>query len=59
MDVCCLCCVLSGRGLCNQLITHPESPTDYGAWLCLMKKPCKQGGHSSRWAAEPEKIKLS
>ena len=22
--VCCECCVLSGRGLCNELITHPE-----------------------------------
>ena len=24
MYVCCECCVLSGRGLCNELITHPE-----------------------------------
>ena len=24
MFVCCECCVLSGRGLCNELITHPE-----------------------------------
>ena len=24
MDVCCECCVLSGRGLCDGLITHPE-----------------------------------
>jgi hypothetical protein len=24
MDVCCVCCVLSGRGLCDELITRPE-----------------------------------
>jgi len=24
MDVCCECCVLSGRGLCGELITRPE-----------------------------------
>ena len=24
MLVCCECCVLSGRGLCDELITHPE-----------------------------------
>jgi len=24
MDVCCECCVLSGRGLCDGLITRPE-----------------------------------
>ena len=24
MSVCCECCVVSGRGLCDGLITHPE-----------------------------------
>jgi hypothetical protein len=24
MSVCCGCCVLSGRGLCEGLISHPE-----------------------------------
>jgi len=24
MFVCCECCVLSGKGLCDELITHPE-----------------------------------
>jgi hypothetical protein len=24
MDVCCECCVLSGRGLCDELVTRPE-----------------------------------
>jgi len=45
MFVCCECCVLSGRGLCDGLITRPErSPTDCGASLCVIKKPRKRGG---------------
>jgi hypothetical protein len=28
--VSCECCVLSGRGLCNGVITHAESPTEHG-----------------------------
>jgi hypothetical protein len=28
-----------------------------GASLCVIKKPRGRGGHSPRWAAEPEKIK--
>jgi hypothetical protein len=30
MDVCCECCVLSGRGLCDGLITRPEE--SYRVW---------------------------
>ena len=30
MSVCCECCVLSGRGLCDELITHPEE--SYRLW---------------------------
>ena len=30
MSVCCKCCVLSGRGLCDELITHPEE--SYRLW---------------------------
>jgi hypothetical protein len=56
MFVCCVCCVLSGRGLCDELITRPEGPTDCGASLSVIKKPRERGGHSPRWAAEPEKI---
>jgi len=33
MFVCCECCVLSGRGLCDELITRPEEP--YRLW-CVM-----------------------
>ena len=34
--VCCECYVLSGRGLCDELIPRPESPTDCGASLCVI-----------------------
>jgi hypothetical protein len=34
MDVCCDCCVLSGRGLCNKLITRAEKPTECGVSEC-------------------------
>ena len=33
MFVCCECCVLSGRGLCDKLITRPEE--SYKLW-CVM-----------------------
>jgi hypothetical protein len=36
MFVCCECCVLSGRGLCDELITLQSSPTDCGASLCVV-----------------------
>ena len=34
MDVCCECCVLSGRGLCDQLITRPEE--SYRLWCVVV-----------------------
>jgi len=37
MSVCCECCVLSGRGLCNELITHPEEP--YWLWCVVLCDP--------------------
>ena len=33
MDVCLLCCVLSGRGLCDEMITRPEE--SYRLWCDL------------------------
>jgi len=33
MSVCCECCVLSGRGLCDELITHPEE--SYRLWCVV------------------------
>ena len=40
MFVCCECCVLSGRGLCDALITRPEEA--YRLWcvlVCDLEKP--------------------
>ena len=50
MSVCCECCVLSGRGLCDKLITHPEEP--YRLWCVVvcdleaswMRRPWPNGG---------------
>jgi len=33
MLVCCECCVLSGRGLCDELISRPEE--SYGLWCVV------------------------
>jgi hypothetical protein len=48
--------MLSGRGLCDGMITRPEEPTVCGASLCVVTKPRERGGHSPRWAAESEII---
>ena len=34
MFVCCECCVLSGRGLCDELITCPEE--SYRLWCVIV-----------------------
>jgi len=34
MFVCCECCVLSGRGLCDELITCPEE--SYRLWRVVL-----------------------
>jgi hypothetical protein len=34
MSVCCECYVLSGRGLCDKLITHPEE--SYRLWCVIV-----------------------
>ena len=34
MFVCCECCVLSGRDLCEELITHPEE--SYRLWCVVV-----------------------
>jgi hypothetical protein len=57
MFVCCLCCVLSGRGLCDELITRPRGVLLTVARCCVWSKNLViRGGHSPRWAAEPEII---
>ena len=50
MSVCCECCVLSGRGLCDELITRPEE--SYRLWCVVvcdletsrMRRPWPTGG---------------
>jgi len=50
MDVCCECCVLSGRGLCDELIARPEE--SYRLWCVVacdletswMRRPWPTGG---------------
>ena len=52
MFVCCECCVLSGRGLCDELKTRPEK--SYRMWCVVvcsldtskMKRPCPAFGRS-------------
>ena len=34
MDVCCECCVLSGTGICDELITRPEE--SYRLWCVVV-----------------------
>jgi hypothetical protein len=34
MFVCCECCVLSGKGLCDELITRPEE--SYRLWYVVV-----------------------
>ena len=34
ISVCCECCVLSGRGLCDELITRPEE--SYQVWCVVV-----------------------
>jgi len=53
MFVCCECCVLSGRGLCDELITRPEE--SYQLWCVVvcglgtsrMRRPCPALGRSA------------
>jgi hypothetical protein len=43
MDVCCECCVMSGRGLCDGLITRPEE--SYRLWRehCIVTPVVTEG----------------
>jgi hypothetical protein len=36
MFVCCECCVLSDRGLCDELIACPEESCRLGVSLCVI-----------------------
>jgi hypothetical protein len=50
-----VCCVLSGRGLCDELITRPE--VSFRLWRVVVcdQEPRERGGHSPRSVAEPER----
>jgi hypothetical protein len=52
--VCCKCRVLSGRGLCDELITRPEE--SYRLWCVVVcdVEPQEWGGHDPRWVAAPK-----
>ena len=60
MFICCECCVLSGRGLCDELITRPEE--SYRLWCVVvcdietswMRRPWPTGGG----AVAPKKKKI-
>jgi len=46
MSVCCDCCVLSGRGLCDGLITRPEESYGYlsvVSVVCCQVEVCATG----------------
>jgi hypothetical protein len=50
-----VCCQVGVSATSGSLVQR--SPTDCGASLFVIKKPCERGGHSPRWVAEPVKIK--
>jgi hypothetical protein len=60
MSVCCECCVLSGRCLCDGLITRPEE--SYRLWcvsnVCDHETSTKRGGPGPYRAVEPNKKKI-
>ena len=52
MSVCCECCVLSGRGLCDELITRPGE--FYRLWCvaeCDLENLKNEESIASDWAA--------
>jgi hypothetical protein len=55
MSVSCECCVMSGRGLCDELITRPEE--SYRMWcvsnVCDDETSTKRGGPGPYTAVEP------
>ena len=56
MFVCCECCLLSGRGLCDELITRPEE--SYRLW-CVVMCDLETSRMRRRWTGAPQKKKIS
>jgi ABC-type Fe3+ transport system permease subunit len=54
MFVCCECCVFSGRGLCDELITRPEE--SYRMW-CVVVCDLETSWMRRRRVAKPQKKK--
>jgi hypothetical protein len=61
MFVCCECCVLSGRGLCDEMITRPEE--SYRLWPVVV---CDQETSKTRlkpatglWKIQPQWVVTS
>jgi len=48
---CCECCVFSGRGLCDGLITRPEGVLPSLLYLRVIWKAHERGGQGRLWAA--------
>jgi hypothetical protein len=38
MSVCCKCCVLAGRGFCDELITRPDESCRLWGVVCDLEK---------------------
>ena len=57
MFVCCECCVLSGRGLCDELITRPEE--SYRLWCVIVcdLETSRMRSHDPPWVRAPQKKK--
>jgi len=49
--VCCACCILSGRGLCDGPVTRPEEP--YRLW-CVVVCDLETSRMRRLWAAAPQ-----
>ena len=53
MFVCCECCALSGRGLCDGLITRPEE--SYKLWcvvVCDQETPKNEEAKARKWVVK-------
>jgi len=58
MFVCCDCCVLSGRGICDELITRPEE--SYRLWcvvVCDLEENLKSEEAMTRVGSQRHRIK--
>ena len=59
MFVCCDCCVLSGRGLCDELITRSEE--SYRMWcvvVCDLKNLVKMRSHTQSVLIGPNRRRI-